>query len=76
MERKIYLSRAALERAKQIIRVKGTLSASDVHAILTADGVDCPPVDVLEKNMEAWRRTGIYERLREETRRAMRPDEN
>ncbi len=72
MERKIHLSRAALERAKQIIRIKGTLSASDVHAILTADGIDCPPVDVLERNMEAWRQTGIYERLREETR----PDEN
>lgn len=76
MERKIQLSRAALERAKQLIRVKGTLSASDVHAILTADGIDCPPVDVLEKRMEAWKRTGIYDQLREETQRAMRPDEN
>jgi hypothetical protein len=63
MEQKIRLSRAALERAKLVIRLKGTLSASDVHAILTADGIDCPSVDVLEKRMEAWERTGIYDRL-------------
>lgn len=76
MERKIEISRAALERAKQIMQLKGTLSASDIHAILTSDGIDCPPVEVLEERMEAWRRTGIYDLLRAERIRLMRPDQN
>ena len=76
MERKIRLSREALDRAGAIIRLRGKLTAAEIHSILTDEGIECPSIPVLQERMEAWERVGAYGGARRRTLEQLRPQDN
>lgn len=76
MERKIRLSRKALDRAGAIIRLRGKLTAAEIHAILADEGIECPSIPVLEERMLAWERVGAYDAARTRTLKQLRPQDN